>query len=131
VRDDVNEFSNASQRWIQKTLQPVLTQWWHVEASTAFLKSHRCIVFRATQIAIDIKDTKSCPDKTASSLQSLMKESVACSNLLFLAQLHTDFLTQRFKWPQEGCVETWLPFMANPRLMLSDAQTSFPARIRR
>jgi hypothetical protein len=89
------------------------------------------MVFRATQIAINVKHSKSCPDKAASSLQSLMKESVACSDSLFLAQLHADFLTQRFKWPQEGCEETLLPSMANPCPMLSDAQMLFPARIQR
>jgi hypothetical protein len=40
------------------------------------------------------------PNKIASGLQSLMKEDVACSDMLFLAQFHQDWLTEHFKWLQ-------------------------------
>ena len=29
-----------------------------------------------------------------------MKQDIACSNILFLAQFHRDFLTQHFEWLQ-------------------------------
>jgi hypothetical protein len=58
-------------------------------------------VLRATQIIININDSKSRPNKIASGLQSIMKEHIAYSNMLFLAQFHLDFLTQHFKGLQE------------------------------
>jgi hypothetical protein len=84
-----------------QTPQSVLTRWWCIGVCTAFLKSHHDIVLRATQIAININDSESCPNKIASGLQLLLKESVACSALLFLAQFHMNFLAQHFKWFQE------------------------------
>jgi hypothetical protein len=60
------------------------------------------IVLRATQICININDPKSCLDKIASCLQSMMKEDITySSDMLFLAQFHTGFLTQHFQWLQE------------------------------
>jgi hypothetical protein len=67
----------------------------------AFLKKYFQIVLRATQICININDSKSRPNKNASGLQSMMKEDIAYSDMLFLAQFHTDFLTQHFQWLQE------------------------------
>jgi hypothetical protein len=58
-------------------------------------------VLRATQIIININDSKSCLNKIVSGLQSIMKEDIAYSYMLFLAQFHTNFLTQHFKWLQE------------------------------
>jgi hypothetical protein len=86
---------------IQKTPQPILTRWWYVGVATAFLKQYYQIVLRATQIIININDSKSRLNKIASGLQSIMKEDIAYSYMLFLAQFHTGFLTQHFKWLQE------------------------------
>ena len=85
---------------IQKTPQPVLTRWWYVGVAAAFLKKYYQIVLRATQICININDSKSRPNKIASGLQSMMKEDIAYSDMLFLAQFHTGFLTEHFDWLQ-------------------------------
>jgi hypothetical protein len=103
----VNEFALPSGECeelpdkIQKIPQPVLTRWWYVGIAAAFLKKYFQIVLRATQICININDSKSCPNKIASGLQSMMKEDIAYSDVLFWAQFHTDFLMQRFRWLQE------------------------------
>ncbi len=86
---------------IQKIPQPVLTRWWYVGVAAAFLKKYFQIVLRATQICININDSKSRPNKIASGLQSMMKEDIAYLDMLFLAQFHTGFLTQYFQWLQE------------------------------
>jgi hypothetical protein len=86
---------------IQKIPQPVLTRWWYVGVAVAFLKKYFQIVLRATQICININDSKSRPNKIASGLQSMMKEDIAYLDMLFLAQFHTNFLTQHFQWLQE------------------------------
>jgi hypothetical protein len=86
---------------MQRIPQPVLTRWWYVGVAVAFLKQYYCIVLRATQICININDSKSCPNKIASGLRSLMKQDVTYSDMFFLAQFHTDFLTEHFKWLQE------------------------------
>jgi hypothetical protein len=69
--------------------------------AAAFLKKYFQIVLRATQICININDSKSRPNKIASGLQSMMKEAMAYSDMLFLAQFHTDFLNQHSQWLQE------------------------------
>jgi hypothetical protein len=103
----VNEFalphgeSDGLPDKIQKILQPVLTRWCYVGVAAAFFKQYYPIVLRATQIIINLNDSKSRPDKIASGLQSIMKEDIAYSDMLFLAQFHTGFLTQHFKWLQE------------------------------
>jgi hypothetical protein len=86
---------------IQKIPQPVLTRWWYVQVAAAFLKQYYRIVLRATQIIINFNDSKSRLNKIASGLQSIMKEDITYSDMLFLAQSHTNFLTQHFKWLQE------------------------------
>jgi hypothetical protein len=86
---------------IQKIPQPVLTRWWYVGVAAAFLKQYCRIVLRATQIIINLNDSKSRPNKIASGLQFIMKEDIAYSDMLFLAQFHTGFPIQHFKWLQE------------------------------
>jgi hypothetical protein len=86
---------------IQKIRQPVLTRWWYVGVAAAFLKQYYRTVLRATHIIINLNDSKSCPNKIASGLQSIMKKDIAYSDILFLAQFHTGFPTQHFKWLQE------------------------------
>jgi hypothetical protein len=99
----VNEFalphgeSEELPHKIQKIPQPVLTRWWYVGIAAAFLKKYFQIVLGATQIYFNINDSKSRPDKIASGLQSVMKEDIAYPYMLFLAQFHTDFLTQHFQ----------------------------------
>jgi hypothetical protein len=81
--------------------QPVLTRWWCVGVAAAFLKQNYRIVLRATQICINSNNADSKPNKIASAgLQSLMKQDIACSDMLFLAQFHEDWLTQHFQWLQ-------------------------------
>jgi hypothetical protein len=48
---------------IQKINQSVLTRWWYVGVAAAFLKKYFQIVLRATQICININDSKSRPIK--------------------------------------------------------------------
>jgi hypothetical protein len=55
---------------------------------------------RATQICINSNNADSKPNKIASGLQSLMKQDIAYSDMLFLAQFHEDWLTQHFQWLQ-------------------------------
>jgi hypothetical protein len=86
---------------IRKIPQPVLTRWWYVGVAAVYLKENYHIVLRATQICININDSKSRPNKIASGLQPLMKQDVTYSDMLFLAQFHDDFLGQHFKWLQE------------------------------
>jgi hypothetical protein len=105
--DGVNDFAlphhdnDKPLETIPKIPQPVLMRWWYVGVATAYLKQNYPIVLRATQICININDSKSRPNKIASGLQFLMKQGVAYSNMLFLVQFHNDFLTQHFKWLQE------------------------------
>jgi hypothetical protein len=104
----VNEFalphgkSDKLPEKIQKIPQPVLTRWWYVGVAAAFLKHYYRIVLRATQIIINLNDSKSRPNKIASGLQSsIMKEDITYCDMLFLAQFHTGIITQCFKWLQE------------------------------
>ena len=85
---------------VQKIPQPVLTRWWYVGVAAAFLKRNYRIVLRATQICINTNNADSKPNKIASGLQSLMKQDIAYSDMLFLAQFHTDWLTEHFEWLQ-------------------------------
>jgi hypothetical protein len=85
---------------VQKTPQPILTRWWHVGVPAAFLKTNYRTVLRATQMCVNTNNADSRPNKIASGLQSLMKEDVACSDMLFLAQIHQDWLTKHFEWLQ-------------------------------
>jgi hypothetical protein len=48
---------------IQKILQSVLRQWWYVGLAAAFLKKNFQIVLRATQICININDSKILPEQ--------------------------------------------------------------------
>jgi hypothetical protein len=105
--DRVNEFALPYQdiaellENVQKTPQPALTRWWHVGVAAAFLKQNYRIVLRATQIhSINSNNADSKPNKIASGLQSLMKQDIAYSDMLFLAQFHEDWLTQHFQWLQ-------------------------------
>jgi hypothetical protein len=104
--DRVNDFAlppDALQELmekIQKIPQPVLTRWWYVGVAAAFMKQYYRVVLRATQICINIYNAKAKPNIIASGLQSLMKQDIAYSDTLFLAQFHKDFLTQHFEWLQ-------------------------------
>jgi hypothetical protein len=102
---------------IQKIRQPVLTRWWYVGVAAAFLKQYYRIVLRATQIIINLNDSKSRPNKIVSDLQSIMKEDIAYSDMLFLAQFHTNFLTQHFNGSKKR--------MRLPRTLASIADKSW------
>jgi hypothetical protein len=104
--DRVNEFALPHQdiaellEKVQKIPQPVLTRSWCVGVAASFLKQNYRIVLRATQICVNSNNADSKPNKIASGLQSLMKQDIAYSDMLFLAQFHADWLTQHFQWLQ-------------------------------
>jgi hypothetical protein len=112
---------------IQKIPQPVLTRWWYVGVAAAFLKKYFQIVLRATQICININDSKSCPNKIASGLQSMMKKRHRLLGYVILGpiphRLPVSTLPMAPRTEQDS-QEPWLPLSANPCLILSYAERS-------
>jgi hypothetical protein len=86
----VNEFALPHQdiaellEKVQEPPQPVLTRWWCVGVAAAFPKQNYRIVLRATQTCANSNNADSKPNKIAcGSQQSLMKQDIACSDMLF------------------------------------------------
>jgi hypothetical protein len=89
ARDRVNEFALPQHEdhtrlleKVQKTPQPVLTRWWCVGVAAAFLTNNICIVLCVTRTCTNTNDADSRPNRNSSGLQSLMKQDVACSDML-------------------------------------------------
>jgi hypothetical protein len=93
---------------VQKTPQPVLTTWWCVGVAAAFPKQNYRILLWATQMCVNGNNSDSKPNKIASGLQSLMKQDIAYSDMLFWL----NFMKIGFPNPSDGSKQ-WMILRRN------------------
>lgn len=79
---------------------PVLTRWWTISIAAYRIVDYWELIHLVAQTLAKVGTTDESTNKTASNLDSLMREDMVYSDTCLIADFHNVFLDRHFKWQQ-------------------------------